>query len=367
MNRKIYIAEEMVGKTVFNSKHNEWMRIIEWVDCKNILIVFEDGYTKRVKYAGFEKGITKKYTSEELKNMRMGETTINCDGESMTIVNYNSYKDILVKFDDGNLIRCEYNRFQKGSVRNINNRLGETKENKFGELTKIIKYRNCSDIDIEHSDGTIIHNARYSTFKKYNIFNPNRKSLHGIGYIGQGKYKSRENGQITHAYYTWKAMISRCYDPFLLNNAPTYINVFVCDEWHNFQKFGDWYDENYYTIDNEEMHLDKDFKNKARMYSPENCIFLPRNINMILIKRKSLRGEYPIGCALDKQRNKIRVQLNRYNKVYDLGHFNNKIDAFNAYKQAKEAYIKEIADSYKHKIPEHIYNILINYQVEITD
>ena len=47
--------------------------------------------------------------------------------------------------------------------------------------------------------------------------------------------------------------------------------------------------------------------------------------------------------------------------------FSNPIDAFNAYKQAKELYIKELANKWKDKIDIRAYNALMNYQVEITD
>ena len=44
-------------------------------------------------------------------------------------------------------------------------------------------------------------------------------------------------------------------------------------------------------------------------------------------------------------------------------------DAFYAYKQAKEAHIKEVATQYYKdgKITEKVYNALMNYKVEITD
>ena len=47
--------------------------------------------------------------------------------------------------------------------------------------------------------------------------------------------------------------------------------------------------------------------------------------------------------------------------------FLNPIDAFNAYKQAKENYLKELANKWKDKIDDRAYNALMNYQVEITD
>jgi predicted RNase H-like HicB family nuclease len=44
-------------------------------------------------------------------------------------------------------------------------------------------------------------------------------------------------------------------------------------------------------------------------------------------------------------------------------------EAFQAYKQAKEAYIKDVANQYYKdgKITENVYNALMKYKVEITD
>ncbi len=42
-------------------------------------------------------------------------------------------------------------------------------------------------------------------------------------------------------------------------------------------------------------------------------------------------------------------------------------EAFQAYKNAKENEIKLIAEYWKYKIPQKVYESLINYQIEITD
>ena len=41
--------------------------------------------------------------------------------------------------------------------------------------------------------------------------------------------------------------------------------------------------------------------------------------------------------------------------------------AFEVYKQFKEQNIKQVADYYKDLIPEKLYQVLYEYQVEITD
>ena len=43
------------------------------------------------------------------------------------------------------------------------------------------------------------------------------------------------------------------------------------------------------------------------------------------------------------------------------------IEAFNAYKQAKEAFVKEQANEWEDKIDPKAYEALMKYTVEITD
>lgn len=68
-------------------------------------------------------------------------------------------------------------------------------------------------------------------------------------------------------------MIKRCYNQKCLLKDNTYRGCSVCDEWLNFQNFGEWYDENYYEVPNEVMDLDKDILHKGnKIYSPDNCV-----------------------------------------------------------------------------------------------
>ena len=60
------------------------------------------------------------------------------------------------------------------------------------------------------------------------------------------------------------------------------------------------------------------------------------------------------------------VNKNKGRSEY-LGYFKTEIEAFNAYKKAKEAFIKEQAEKWKGKIDDRAYEALMDYQVEITD
>lgn len=57
----------------------------------------------------------------------------------------------------------------------------------------------------------------------------------------------------------------------------------------------------------------------------------------------------------------------KYKKYFYLGVFNTIEEAFQAYKEAKEEYIKEVAYKYKEIITKQVYQAMINYKVERDD
>lgn len=257
-----------------------------------------------------------------------------------------------------------------GEVINVgrkDDRLNETRVNNDGEEMKIIRYGNYDDIDIQFDDGTVIEHRTYGDFKKGKIKNPFFPSVYGVGFIGVGDYKTTDaNGKKTKCQITWKAMMRRCYDSKFHEKHPTYENCKVCKEWNNYQVFGKWLDENYYEVGNEKMMLDKDILKKGnKIYSPDTCVFVPQSINKLFTKGDKARGEYPIGVS--KYRDKFMAQLARGNGLEYLGTFSTPEEAFLAYKIAKEAYIKEVAEKYKDKIPCKLYEAMVAYEVEIDD
>ena len=251
-------------------------------------------------------------------------------------------------------------------------RVGEISYNKYGSLMKIIEYRNSDDIDIIFPNyNYIVFNKQYHNFKNGNIKCPYDKTILNIGYIGDGNYKTT-NGLVgklkdnSIQYKYWYSMLRRCFDEKFKINHKSYKDCTVDEEWHNFQNFAKWFDENYYEIDNERMHLDKDILIKEnKIYSPETCIFVPQRINDLFVKCDKSRGEYPIGVIKTKN-NKFYSYVNVIKRVH-LGSYKTPEDAFNAYKTFKENYIKQVADDYKDKIPKKLYDAMYKYEVEITD
>ena len=252
--------------------------------------------------------------------------------------------------------------------RPINNRVGEINYNTKGSRMKIIECINARNIVVIFDNGYKTK-TEYSQFKKGQIKNPYDKTIYNVGYIDEGYYKL-----ITHKniYKHWSSMIRRCYSEIYHKKEPTYKDCSVCEEWHNFQNFGKWFDENYYTIENETMCLDKDILHKGnKIYSPETCVFVPQRINSLFLKRNKSRGKYPIGTTYNKRDKKYEscchmYKNNRYTR-HAIGNFDTPIEAFTAYKTFKEQYIKQVANEYKDKIPKKLYDAMYRYEVEITD
>lgn len=248
---------------------------------------------------------------------------------------------------------------------------GEIAFNNSGQQMKIVEYVTNKEIYIKFLGYQNIIKATYNNFKNGRISNPFSKTVKGIGYLGVGKYKTKEFGKETKVYSTWKHMISRCYDKNRHSNSfndRVYKDVVVCEEWHNFQNFGEWFDRNYYEIEGEMMELDKDILLKGnKIYCQQFCVFVPKSINSIFTNATKNRGEHPIGVWKHKNRFECGCRNIFKNKQVFLGSFLTPDQAFQAYRDYKEKYIKEVAEHYKDKIPKKLYEAMYKYEVEITD
>ncbi len=248
-------------------------------------------------------------------------------------------------------------------------RTGEEGVNNFGSKMIISKYNNAHDIDVyfPEYDYTVNH-ARYNNFKKGNIKCVYERRVFGVGYLGDGKYKVKENGKTTKCYKTWHSMLERCYDDNFKEKYPTYKECTIYNKWLNFQNFAEWFEDNYYEVPGEVMCLDKDILVKGnKIYSPKTCVFVSNEINLLFTKSNKSRGDLPIGVSYHKRDNVYISQCGFGDKPKYLGSFNNPEEAFNAYKTAKENYIKDVADKYKEYIPKKLYCAMYNYEIEIDD
>lgn len=251
------------------------------------------------------------------------------------------------------------------------NYVGMESNTRFGTIAKIICFNGYNDIIIEFQDEykTQIRTS-YSSFINKQIKNPYDKSIHNVGYLGVGKYKTKmSDGKDSKCYTTWRDMIQRCYDKNFQIKNKSYKNCYVCNEWLNYQNFSAWFYENYYEVSDDSMCLDKDIICKGNIvYCPEYCVFAPKRINCMFISRNRNIKKSLIGVSYIKSDNTYQVQTRTSTHgIQYIGRYKDRGEAFSVYKSMREKYIKEIALLYKDKIDPRLYNAMISYEVGVND
>lgn len=241
------------------------------------------------------------------------------------------------------------------------NRIGETYTFKSGHLMKITEYFSNKNLTVQFCDGVIKIKIDYQNFIKGKVKNYNIPSFQGIGYLSYGVYNTIDNKE---AYEMWKSIITRCYNPKIYVKYTAYQDCSLHVSWHNFQNFAEWFEKNYIKG----FHLDKDILYKGnKVYSAQTCCFVPREINNLFTLRKVLRGKQYLGVFYYKHKNKYCANIGLNNSQKNLGYFDTELEAFNAYKIAKEENIKRLANQFKSQITNQCYNALMNWKIEITD
>ena len=229
-----------------------------------------------------------------------------------------------------------------------------------GMVAEIIEYRSADDISVRFEDGTIIEHSEYIRFQRGEIKNPYQHKSNGIGYIGKSTMKV-EDGNDKLSYRRWRNMLDRCYNP-KDKQYKIYGGNGVTDskEWQCYENFEIWWDEHYYELENERVELDKDILIEGnKVYSPETCMFVPQKINSFFSKgtRRDNNSELPMGVIKYKSKYKACIVIdgkNNYMGIYDTIK-----EAEQSYKKAVKERTKKLAEIYKDKIPQKLYDRLI--------
>lgn len=241
---------------------------------------------------------------------------------------------------------------------------------------KIFKTRHCGDLIVTNyikfnEVGIRFIDTGYETvvemgdIRKGNVKDRLFPSVYGVGIIGDKP--TRVNNTVLKEYMFWVNMLMRCFSDKYHKKQPTYKDCTVSENFKYYPYFKDWCNKQI-GFDRDGWQLDKDILVKGnKVYSEDTCVFVPHDINCLLSLNKSNRGECPLGVHYSKQRNKFVSQLNMYGKRVNLGLFNTELEAFQTYKTAKEAYIKEVANKWKDQIDPRVYEALMTYEVEMKE
>ena len=154
--------------------------------------------------------------------------------------------------------------------------------------------------------------ATYQNCQLGRVACPYDKRYAGVACIGLNEDGTEPithiNSKPTRAYNLWTAMINRVYSKSQLKHHPGYKKSKVCDRWlvfahflkdlPNIPNYELWLkDGSMYQLDKDLLQPGKEYK----VYSPETVIFVPKNVNVHLIKHNVKKEKTP------KPKKKIRL------------------------------------------------------------
>jgi len=141
---------------------------------------------------------------------------------------------------------------------------------------EVVRDGGWDDVDIRFLSSGYTQGATRSQVKKGEVMDRMRQSICGVGFIGGTKYKAKNGSACNPQYTRWTHMLRRCYDAKTQMRTPTYIGCSVAKEWHNFQNFAKWCEENHF----DGADLDKDILVEGnKIYSPSTCKFVTHQEN----------------------------------------------------------------------------------------
>lgn len=190
----------------------------------------------------------------------------------------------------------------------------------------------------------------------------NNGKVCGVGTYLRGKFTASKGNKITKEYRLWTNVLARCYDPSYHVKYPTYEGCTVSENFKNFQFFAEWCN-NQIGFGNKGWHLDKDILvvgNKE--YSENACVFVPKELNLLLVDSGKSKGKYPIGVCYDKSCGMFKAYITKYKVIYNLGRYECPKQAHKVYCLEKKVYVKQLAEQYKDIVDVRVYNALVRWQ-----
>ena len=254
----------------------------------------------------------------------------------------------------------------------MSERLKERKKRYEGSIHKsksygyveILEYINVNRVVIKFIDTGNIAERTLRLILCGSIADKGRSNTVGVGICDSN---SRVDGVKTREYVIWSNMLRRCYSEVENDRDITYRDCSVSESFKRFSYFKDWCNS---QIGFEQCgwHLDKDILIKGnKEYSENSCCFVPRQINNLFTLRNRFRGALPLGVEWSGRLGKYISSIVKFGKRVHLGVFDKKEDAFLAYKEAKEGYVKNVADEFRDRLDPRVYEALLKWTCSIDD
>lgn len=252
----------------------------------------------------------------------------------------------------------------KSADKKRNVTVGSVWESKLYGRFDVVDYHGCESVIVRFIETGFETKSTSQAVRNGNIKDRLARSVFGVGFIGDGKYNSGHKH--LDAYRSWHGMLMRCYYEPVISKHKTYIGCTVCDDWHDFQKFANWYYENY-PDDEFKYDLDKDLKVIGnKVYSPETCLFVRQGVNKFVMDAGAARGQFMIGVTFEERTGRFvsvcsEPSTGRQRKV---GRFSTEVEAHLAWRKRKSDYAYELAISQENI---EVKNALLNWRAALDN
>lgn len=239
------------------------------------------------------------------------------------------------------------------------------KTNNFGYLL-ITRYVSSREVYSKFIDTGYEVKTTMQQLLKGNINDRLKPTVFGVGVIGECLTVDSCGNRLKE-YQVWKGMLERCYSDKFQAKKPTYKGCIVSENFVCYPYFKKWCNKQI-GFDQVGWHLDKDILSKGnKVYSEDTCCFVPQEINSLLVRSNATRGKYPLGVSYLTRLGMFEASVSLGGRNKRIGRFYNAQEAFYAYKEVKESYIKEVANKWKDQIDPRAYEALMSWNIEITD
>lgn len=164
-------------------------------------------------------------------------------------------------------------------------------------------------------------------------------------------------------YDIWRRMIRRCYSEEFLCTFPTYRGAFVEDYLLSLQNFYN-FSKTVVNFNKDGWDMDKDILGRrigVHGYTRETLVYVPKEINYLILDNGAIRGEYPIGVCFDKQTGRYKSTLKKFGKTFNLGRFDTVDEAYEVYCKEKSKHIIHVAEKYKGVVDDRVYDSLVDF------
>jgi len=353
-----------VGLTLENGQGEKYI-IEEMEHCKQVKVRFLSNDSIKYTTADYAyRGVVR------MEKVLIGSKYLDKSGEEITVIAKDGQSNITVQWSDGETRSVNAYRIENRLVIRTNDnklinptvKVGQVYINRQGSQIKVIEYENSTKILVEIGKTKYQQYVHAGNLISLNVHDNFAPSLAGRGIFGDAVVDVK-----SQVYTSWAGMFKRCYT-FYEDKPRARINYEGCEVHENFvylPDYIDWYNK---QLVEPKWHLDKDLLVKGnKVYSPETCVFLPRALNTFLTLRGNDRGPYPLGVTYHDRLGKYEASCNRDGKSVYLGLHLDPLSAFEAYKNEKEAYAKDLAKRWKGRIDPRACEALMNFEISIED